>query len=185
MRRWAASSCRSPAQEPGRKRSAAASRRNSSSRGPGDSSLQAITLDKFAVVVIDSSPLAVTVVPPAAPLAADGTLDVTVRITRGKNFAVPVEVSFPCLLPGVEVPTSVVISPDKSEAVVTLVASKHADLGDWKLIAEATVARAGRGGRDPLLVGMNGLGTPEPGGRRTTSSPPSGVPTAAPPAPVR
>ncbi|WP_439624524.1 pre-peptidase C-terminal domain-containing protein [Gemmata sp.] len=136
-------------------------------RGPGDSGMHAVTLDALAVVVIDRSPLEVTLLPPAGPLAADGTLDVTVRVTRAKDFAEPVAVSFPCLPPGVEVPTTVTIPADKSEAVVTLVASPAADLGEWKLVAEAEVARPGRGDRDPLVVGMNGLGTPDapPAGR--------------------
>jgi hypothetical protein len=141
-------------------------------RGPGDSTLHAVTLGKLAVVVVDEAPLKVSVVPPAAPLAADGTLDVTVRVARGKDFAEPVEVTFPCLPPGVEVPTTVVIPADKTEAAVTLVASKDADLGAWSLVAEVAVARPGRADRDPSAVGMNGLGTPTPapkGGRRRKS----------------
>ncbi len=118
-------------------------------RGPGDSALHSVTL---AVVVVEEAPLAVNVVPPAAPLAADGTLDVTVRIAREKDFTEPVEVTFPVLPSGVEVPTAVVIPADKSEAVVTLVASAAADRGDWKLVAEATVARPGRATRDPLAA---------------------------------
>lgn len=137
--------------------------------GPGDSALHAVEVSKLAVVVVEEAPFGVSVVPPAAPLAADGTLDVTVRVTRSGDFAEPLEVSFPSLPPGVECPTSVVLPPDKSEAVVTMVASPAADPGAWKLVAEVRVARAGRGDRDGLLVGMNGLGTGggQPGGRRT------------------
>jgi hypothetical protein len=137
-------------------------------RGPGDSALHAVTLSKLAVLVVEESPLSVSVVPPAAPLAADGTLDVTVRIKRGNDFAEPVEVTFPVLPPGVEVPTSVVIPADKTEAVVTLVASAAADLGTWKLVAEATVARPGRGTRDPFAAPPMGMGTG--GGRRPRRS---------------
>jgi hypothetical protein len=131
-------------------------------RGPGDSALHAVALDKLAVVVVDASPLSVTVVPPAAPVAADGTIDVLVKIARAKGFEEAVEITFPALPPGVEAPTQVVIPADKTEAVVTLVASKDADLGDWKLLVEAGIARAGRDARDPNLVGMNGLGTGGP-----------------------
>lgn len=149
-------------------------------RGPGDSALHSLDLDKLAVVVVDEAPLTVTVTPPAAPLAADGTLDVTVKIVRGKDFAEAVEVFFPCLPPGVEVPTSVVIPADKSEVTVTLVASKDAELGEWKLIAEAATARPGRAGRDPLAVGNNGLGTPVPGmGRRPRRAAQSFSPVAS------
>jgi hypothetical protein len=137
-------------------------------RGPGDSALHAVTLSKLAVLVVEESPLSVSVVPPTAPLTADGTLDVTVRIKRGKDFAEPVEVTFPVLPPGVEVPTSVVIPPDKTEAVVTLVASPEADLGAWKLAAEAAIARPGRATRDPFAGPPMGMGTG--GGRRPRRS---------------
>jgi hypothetical protein len=39
-------------------------------------------------------------------------------------------------------------------------------VGDWRLVAEGKPAAAGRAGRDPLMVGNNGLGTPVAGGRR-------------------
>src|SRR5262249_26290097 len=69
--------------------------------GPGDSSLHAVEVAKLAVVVVEEAPFAVSLVPPTAPLAADGTLDVTVKVTRAKDFAEPLEVSFPSLPPGV------------------------------------------------------------------------------------
>jgi hypothetical protein len=125
-------------------------------RGPGDSSLHAITLDRLVVVVVDEMPLSVTIVPPAAPLATDGTLDVKVRVTRGKDFTDPIEVFFSCLPPGVEAPASVAIPAEKSEAVVTLVASPDASVGDWPFIVEAAVARPARTGRDPGAMGMGG-----------------------------
>lgn len=151
-------------------------------RGPGDSALHSLVVDKLAVVVVDAAPLTVVVEPPAAPLAADGTLEVVVKVTRGKDYSEAVEVFFPCLPPGVEVPTSVVIPADKSDAVVTLVASKDAEPGEWKLIAEAATARPGRAGRDPLAVGNNGLGMPVPGmggGRRPRRSSQSFIPVAS------
>ncbi|MBA4191360.1 MAG: hypothetical protein C0467_25550 [Planctomycetaceae bacterium] len=138
--------------------------------GPGDSALHAVAVSKLAVVVVEPVPFTVSVVPPATALAADGTLDVTVKVTRAKDFVEPLEVSFPSLPPGVECPASVVIPADKTEAVVTMVASADADPGNWKLVAEAGVARPQRGARDPLQVGMNGLGTggapPKRKGRR-------------------
>ena len=149
--------------------------------GPGDSTIHAVELSKLAVVVVEETPFAVSVVPPASPLAPDGTLEVTVKVMRAKGFADPLDVSFPSLPPGVETPTTVVVPADKSEVVVTLVAHPSAELGEWRLVAEANIARAGRGARDPLLVGMNGLGTgtgPPPGGRRSRRSV-EGIPPVA------
>jgi hypothetical protein len=128
-------------------------------RGPGDSAIHAVTLSKLAVVVVEESPMAVQLASPTTSLVVDGTLDVVVRVTRGKDLAEPVEISFPVLPPGVEAPTSVVIPANSSEAIVTLVAGPSADLGTWKLVAEASLARPGRANRDPLQIGMNGLGT--------------------------
>lgn len=66
-----------------------------------------------------------------------------------------------------QTPHGVVIPADKSEVVVTLASDGAADVGTWPLLAAVRVARAGRGERDPLLVGMNGLGTAaQAGGRR-------------------
>jgi hypothetical protein len=84
----------------------------------------------------------------------DGTLDLIVKVTRAKDFTGPVEVSFPCLPPGVEAPTTVVVPPEKGEAVVTLVAHPSAEVGDWRLAVEAKPAAAARGSRrDPLVAG--------------------------------
>ncbi len=128
-------------------------------RGPGDSSLHSVSITQLAVVVVDPVPFSVTVVPPTVPLGPDGTLDVTVKVSRSQGFTAPLDLYFPALPPGIETPVSVNIPADKTDAVVTLVASPQAELGDWQFIAEARVARTGRGGRDPLQVGMNGLGT--------------------------
>ena len=149
--------------------------------GPGDSALHDIELNRLAVVVVEDVPYSVQVVPPTTPLTADGTLDVVVKVARAKDFAEPLEVKFPCLPPGVETTTSVILPADKSEAVVTLVASEAADAGDWKLVMEVQVARAGRGSRDALSVGMNGLGTPPPagGGRRPRRKAVDGLPPVA------
>jgi hypothetical protein len=103
----------------------------------------------------------VSIVPPTAPLAADGTLEVTVKVTREKDFNASLAVSFPSLPPGVECPASVVIPVDKSDGVVTLAAQAGADLGRWELVAEVAIARSERINREENL----GFGTP--GGRRS------------------
>lgn len=121
--------------------------------GPGDSSFNRVTLSQLAVVVAEEGPLSVTVVPPSGPFAADGTRDVTVQVTRANGFSGPVELSFPCLPPGVEAPTAVVVPAEKGEAVVTLIAHPSAEVGDWRLAVEAKPATAPRGRRDPLVAG--------------------------------
>ena len=134
--------------------------------GPGDSAFHAVELSKLAVVVVEAAPYTVEVARPAGPLVPDGTLEVTVRVSRGTDFTEPLEVSFPCLPPGVEAPTSIVIPADKSESRVTLVGHPTAELGDWRLVAEVNVALSGRAGRDPLSIGLNCLVTGTGGGAR-------------------
>ena len=121
--------------------------------GPGDSSFQTVTLSRLAVVVTEEGPFSVAVAPPSCPFAVDGTLDLTVKVTRAKGFADAVEVSFPCLPPGVEAPTAVVVPPEKGEAVVRLIAHPSAEVGDWRLAVEAKPATSVRGRRDPPLPG--------------------------------
>ena len=145
--------------------------------GPGDSAFNAVELSTLAIVVVEEVPYSVNIVRPAATLVPDGTLDVLVKVTRAKDFTDPLEVSFPCLPPGVETPTSVVIPPDKTEAMVTLVGHPTAELGDWRLVAEVKVARPNRATRDPFAAPM-GMGMGVGGGRRPRRSA-EGVPPVA------
>jgi hypothetical protein len=121
--------------------------------GPGDSSFRAVTLSRLAIVVTEEGPLSVALVPPSCPFAVDGTLELTVKVRRAKDFTEPVELSFPCLPPGVEAPTAVVVPPEKSDAVVTLITHPSAEMGDWRLAVEAKPGAATRGRRDPLVAG--------------------------------
>ncbi|MCI0702296.1 MAG: PPC domain-containing protein [Planctomycetia bacterium] len=136
-------------------------------QAPGDSAFHAVELSRLAVVVVEETPYSVSVVPPTTALVPDGTLDITVKVKRAKDFAEPLEVFFPSLPPGVEAPTSVVIAPDKSEAVVTLVGHPPAELGDWRLLVEVKIARAARV-RDPFAAPMGGGRRP----RRSVEDPP-------------
>jgi hypothetical protein len=121
--------------------------------GPGDSSFQTVTLSRLAVVVTEEEPFSVALVPPCRPFAVDSRLDLIVKVTRTKGFTEPIEVSFPCLPPGIEAPTSVVVPADKAEAVVTLFAHPSAEIGDWRMAVEAKPGAASRGRRDPLVAG--------------------------------
>jgi hypothetical protein len=142
--------------------------------GPGDLAIHSVELSMLAVVVVEESPFAVHVVPPAAPLVPDGTLDVTVQVRRAEGFTEALDVSFPSLPPGVEAPTSVQVPADKTEVVVTLVGHPPAEVGEWRLIAEARPARPGRGPRDPLAAAAVGMG-----GRRRRPTSEGVIPVAS------
>jgi hypothetical protein len=142
--------------------------------GPGDLAIHSVEVSKLAIVVVEGSPYSVHLVPPAAPLVPDGTLDMTVKVTRETGFLEPLDVVFPSLPPGVEAPTSVQVPADKTEVVVTLVGYPPAEVGEWRLIAEARPARPGRGPRDPLAAVPMGMG-----GRRKRPAAEDAVPVAS------
>ncbi|MCX7701875.1 MAG: PPC domain-containing protein, partial [Gemmataceae bacterium] len=125
-------------------------------RGPGDTNLHSVTVDRLTVVVVEEVPYRVSIDPPKVPLSADGTLDLDVAVQRAAEFTEPLEVLFPALPPGVTCPATVLIPPGVERKTVTLTASRHADPGDWQLVAEVRVARASRATRDPLSVGAGG-----------------------------
>lgn len=151
--------------------------------GPGDSVLHAVEVNRLAVAVTEETPYTVSLVAPKASVPVDGTLDVTVKVTRAKDFAEALDVFFLTLPPGVEAPTKVTIPADKSEMNVTLVGHPAAERGEWKLLVETKVGVAGRGDRDPLMVGNNGLGTggspASDGGRRGRRKSAEGLPPVA------
>ena len=150
--------------------------------GPGDSAFHAVDLSKLTVVVVDEVPASVTVVPPAGPAPVDGTLDIAVRVSRAKEFAEPLELTFPCLPPGIEAPGSVIVPPDKDEVIVTLVIHPAAEVGDWKLMAEVRPASAARARRDPFAAPPIGMGMgPGGGGRRRPRKGAEGMPPVAAP----
>jgi hypothetical protein len=99
-------------------------------------------------------PFSINIVPPTAPLVPDGAMDITLKVTRAKDYGEPLELFFPALPPGVEAPTSVPVPADKNEVIVTLDVHPSAEVGNWHLIAEAKPARAMPARRDPLAVGM-------------------------------
>jgi hypothetical protein len=150
--------------------------------GPGDSAFHSVALSKLTVVVVDEAPVSIAVVPPAGPAPVDGTLDVKVQVNRAKEFTEPLEVTFPCLPPGIEAPGSVVVPADRDEVIVTLVVHPAAEVGDWKLMAEIRTTTA-RASRDPLAGPPMGMGTgggPTVGRRRSRKAPAEFQPVAAP-----
>lgn len=142
-------------------------------RGPGDSAFHTTIVGQLAVVVVDPVPLTVKVVPPATPLVADGSLEVTVEVNRGEGFAGPVEVCFPYLPPGVESPATLEIPADKSRATVTMNALPGTGPVDCRIVAEAKPISTRRR-RDPTAAGGMGGGM-----RRSGSASPDAPPVAS------
>jgi hypothetical protein len=123
----------------------------------GDSFFQSLDVDRLAVAVTQPSPFSVEIVPPAGPLPIHGSCDLQIQVHR--KSPMPVQVSFPVLPPGVEAPTSVLIEADVSDKRIPLTIHRWATPCRGYLVAEVTGASTSRAERDPLIVGMNGLGT--------------------------
>ncbi|MGL6076317.1 MAG: PPC domain-containing protein [Fimbriiglobus sp.] len=142
--------------------------------GPGDSSIHRVDFSKLSVVVVEAVPYSLSLQASQAALPTFGSIDITMKVQRAKDFTDALDVHMVSLPPGVEAPAVITIPGDKSEATVRLTAQPTADIGRWPLYAELRPARVQRGDRDPLSVGMNGLGTPPPaagmGSRRRRGS---------------
>jgi hypothetical protein len=111
-------------------------------RGPGDSALHSVVVDRLPIAVIEPIPYRLHLIPPATYLSSNGTLEVRVQIERDADFTGALDVSLPLLPHGVEAPAKVTVPAEKSEALFQLVASGDAVPGDWPLIAEARVSRS-------------------------------------------
>jgi hypothetical protein len=135
-------------------------------RGPGDSSLHSVEVDRLAIAVTNAVPYRVSIVPPTTGLTADGTLEVRVRIEREKDFTGDLDVTLPLLPHGVEGPIKQTVTGTATEAVFPLVASGELRPGTWPLVAEVraakTVVRGDRG-----TGGAGGMGMGTGGGRRS------------------
>jgi hypothetical protein len=128
--------------------------------GPGDTEIHTTKSARLPLCVVDASPVEVEIVPLKTALVPDSRHEMRVQVRRKSGFQGPVEISLPCLPPGVEAPTSILVPADQSEAKFLLSVSLSAQPGAWPIVAEAGPPRRGRGDRDSLSVGMNGLGTP-------------------------
>jgi hypothetical protein len=128
-------------------------------QGPGDALYQFIDVDRLAVAVAREAKFAVDVMTPAGPFPVDGTYELLVKVTRQEGTHEPLDISFPVLPHGLEGPAVVRFDGDVTERSVPLIIHPWAEVGTGQLVAEASPAVGARSQRDPLLVGMNGLGT--------------------------
>ena len=132
-------------------------------RGPGDSALYSVEVDRLAIAITEPVPYRVFVVPPATGLTAQGTMEVRVRVERDQGFEGALDVSLPLLPHGVEAPAKQTLPANATEAVFTLMASDKVQPGNWPLVAEARLARGvargdrslGGGGRRPSRGGLS------------------------------
>ena len=100
-------------------------------------------VDKLAMAVVEPLPFHLEIVPPKAPLARNGTMNLKVVVKRGEGFAQPVTVEFPFRSPGIGAGPNITIPADQTEGLYTLNADGNAALGVWPVYC---IAQADAGG---------------------------------------
>jgi hypothetical protein len=104
-------------------------------RGQNNRDVWGFTSSKMAVVVTDELPFKIDIVPPQAPVARNGAMDLKVVATRVGDFKAPIAISLAYNPPGVASSGSAMIAEGQNEGVIPLTANATAELGTWKLVA--------------------------------------------------
>ena len=106
--------------------------------GPADAIFQPATVDRLGVAITNSVPYSIELVKPTVPLAADGTLGVTVQVKREFGFDGPIDITFPWLPEWVDCEAKTRIAADQESVTILLRSNRRANAGDWPIVAEAT-----------------------------------------------
>ena len=98
---------------------------------------------KLAVAVCETLPFTVELVEPKAPLVQNGSMKLTVKVTRAEGFDGELEIYLPYKPPGVGGKYSIKIPKDQAEGVFDINANGNAGVGDWSIAALARTAVGG------------------------------------------
>jgi hypothetical protein len=105
--------------------------------GSADTLFTSVEVDRLAVAVVEKYPFTVSLDEPKSALAQDGTLGLTIRVERTKDFDGAVDVSFPFLPPWIDGPEKISIAADQTTAVYTVRSFPQAEPRAWTIAAEA------------------------------------------------
>jgi len=97
-----------------------------------------VSVDQYVLAVTDSAPFTIDVTAPRIPLIRNGSLEVSVHVTRHKGFSGPIDFQAEWLPAGVSGAPAITIPGDKTDAVYTLTASGGAPVGTSQLALIAT-----------------------------------------------
>jgi hypothetical protein len=118
-------------------------------RGQNNVDVWGHNADRMATVLAEAIPYTLELVPPAAPLVRNGSLDLKVVAKRAEGFTAPISLRMLYNPPGVASSGSIVIPEGKSEAVIPLTANNGAGLGTWKIVVTGRTGRSdARGNRN-------------------------------------
>lgn len=106
------------------------------------------SFNRIATAVTREAPFIVNLDVPAVPIVKNGTLPLSIHVTRQPGFSNKITLRFLWNPPGISGPVTVDVPADKSDAVIEIQASAEAAVGDWQVcvLAEADTANG------PLLT---------------------------------
>jgi hypothetical protein len=95
------------------------------------------TAHRIPTAVTEAVPFSIELDSPAVPIVKNGKLMLRMRAIRRDGFKGKITVKFPWNPPGISVPATVEIPPEKTDAEYELNASADAPPGNWQVCVEA------------------------------------------------
>ncbi len=99
----------------------------------GEMPLHFVWLDKFALAVTQPAPYEIELLPPAAPLAQNGELELTVKVKRHGDFRDAIEIQPDWLPANVSKEATITIPAGKDEGIFHIHANAKAAAGIYKI----------------------------------------------------
>jgi hypothetical protein len=106
--------------------------------GPADAIFQPAHVDRLAVAITNPVPYSIELAKPTVPLVADGTVGITVQVTRELGFDAPIDITFPWLPEWVDCEAKTRIAGNQDSATILLRSNRRANAGVFPIVAEGT-----------------------------------------------
>ncbi len=106
--------------------------------GPADAIFQPANVDRLGVAITNPVPYSIELAKPTVPLVADGTLGITVQVTREPGFDAPIDITFPLLPEWVDCEAKTRVAGNQDSATILLRSNRLANAGVFPIVAEGT-----------------------------------------------
>ncbi len=90
-------------------------------------------VDRLAIGITKPAPYRIELIPPTAPLAKDGSLDLKVVVSRDADYQGPINLQFPFRSPGVGTTYQITLPAEQTEILYTINAAGNAQNGKWPM----------------------------------------------------
>jgi len=102
---------------------------------PGQSLYLTKTVNRLAIAVVDELPFTIDIVPPQAPIAKNGSMNLKIVATKKEGWDEPINIQFPFRPPGISAASQVTIPKGQTEIDYPLNANGNSAVGLWKVVA--------------------------------------------------